>query len=287
MNSLCFLTDMTSSEVAAWVQAVGSLLALFVAFFVVWWQHRSQVRTKFREERIAELKNCAAARAAVFAACNSALTLKKQLVKPMYDRFNKDKAKHAAYLAARAFGQRQGNAPYVFQVDCHTFPAPTIPMETLRDLVYNKLSVHARALALTGEIEAALNGLARALSQREEVMSAFRVMSQSDLVHSYFGVPNSNGTTDMRYANIVEIIHDYCDDLAFFSYKLGIDLAEYSKALYHSMPRELRKGVAEPKPAPDFSGPIKSGLMPPDSKYNQWWAGFVMTSPGETKQGDL
>ena len=62
MNNLCFLTNMTSSEVAAWVQAVGSLLALFVAFFVVWWQHHRQAQAKFRDERIAELRNCAAAR---------------------------------------------------------------------------------------------------------------------------------------------------------------------------------------------------------------------------------
>lgn len=154
MKNLCFLSDMSSSEVAAWVQAVGSLLALFVAFFVVWWQHHSQARAKFREERIAELRNCAAARAAAFAACNSALTLKKQLVKPMYDRFNGDKAKHAAFLAARTSGQSQGNASYVFQLDGHTFPAPTIPMQTLRDLVYNKLSIQTRALALTGEVAA-------------------------------------------------------------------------------------------------------------------------------------
>jgi hypothetical protein len=282
MNNLCFQTDMTSSEVAAWVQAVGSLLALFVAFFVVWWQNHKQAQAKFREERIAELRDCAAARAAAFAACNSTLALKKQLVKPMYDRFKGDKAAHAAFLAARASGQRQGNAPYVFQVDGHTFPAPTIPIETLRDLVYNKLSIHARALALTGEVEAALNALTRALSQREELMSTFRVMSQSDLVHSYFGVPNPNGATDVRYANIVEITHDCCDDLAFFSHRLGVDLAEHSKALYDSMPRSLRKGIAEPKPAPDFSGPVKSGLIPPDSQYNQWLAGFVMMPSEKT-----
>lgn len=285
MNSLCILTNMTSSEVAAWVQAVGSLLALFVAFFVVWWQQQRQAQAKFRDERIAELRNCAAARAAAFAACNSALTLKKQIVKPMYERFKGEQSAHTAFVAARASGQRQGNAPYVLNIDGHTFPAPTIPIETLRDLVYNKLSVHARALALTGEVEAALHGLARAISQREEVMSGFRVMPQADLASSYLGLPNSNGTTDMRYANIVEVIYGYCDDLAFFSQRLGVDLAEHSKALFDSIPRKLRDGVAEPKPAPDFSGPVKSGLMPPEDRYSQWWAGFVMAPQTETKSG--
>lgn len=50
MNELCILTNLTSSEVAAWVQAVGSLLALGVAFFVVWWQHRQQLREQERKE---------------------------------------------------------------------------------------------------------------------------------------------------------------------------------------------------------------------------------------------
>jgi hypothetical protein len=50
VNELCVFTNMTSAEVAAWVQAGGSLLALGVAFFVVWWQHRAELRSQAARE---------------------------------------------------------------------------------------------------------------------------------------------------------------------------------------------------------------------------------------------
>lgn len=42
MNELCFLTGMTSSEWAAWVQAVGSIAAIFGATSIAIWQSRKQ-----------------------------------------------------------------------------------------------------------------------------------------------------------------------------------------------------------------------------------------------------
>lgn len=42
MNQLCFLSEMTSSEWAAWVQAVGSIAAVFGAAGIAIWQARQQ-----------------------------------------------------------------------------------------------------------------------------------------------------------------------------------------------------------------------------------------------------
>lgn len=42
MNQLCFLTDLTSSEWAAWVQAVGSIAAIVGATWIAIWQSRRQ-----------------------------------------------------------------------------------------------------------------------------------------------------------------------------------------------------------------------------------------------------
>jgi hypothetical protein len=39
---LCLSTDLTSSEVAAWVQAVGSMLAIAGSVWVAGWQLRRQ-----------------------------------------------------------------------------------------------------------------------------------------------------------------------------------------------------------------------------------------------------
>jgi hypothetical protein len=45
MNQLCFLTGLTSSEWAAWVQAIGSVAAIVGAVGVAVWQSRKQHQT--------------------------------------------------------------------------------------------------------------------------------------------------------------------------------------------------------------------------------------------------
>ena len=42
MNTLCFSTSLTSAEWAAWVQAVGSILAILGAAGTAVWQARKQ-----------------------------------------------------------------------------------------------------------------------------------------------------------------------------------------------------------------------------------------------------
>jgi len=42
MNQLCFLSEMTSSEWAAWVQAIGSIAAVFGAAGIAIWQSAKQ-----------------------------------------------------------------------------------------------------------------------------------------------------------------------------------------------------------------------------------------------------
>lgn len=42
MNSLCVTTDLTSAELASWVQAIGSILAILAAAGIAIWQSRKQ-----------------------------------------------------------------------------------------------------------------------------------------------------------------------------------------------------------------------------------------------------
>lgn len=58
MNQVCFLTDLTSAEWAAWVQAVGSIGAIVGATWIAIWQSRRQheislevIRTEHRLAR--------------------------------------------------------------------------------------------------------------------------------------------------------------------------------------------------------------------------------------------
>lgn len=57
MNQLCFLSNLTSSEWAAWVQAVGSIAAIFGATGIAIWQarrqHKDSLKLLHTERRLA------------------------------------------------------------------------------------------------------------------------------------------------------------------------------------------------------------------------------------------
>lgn len=60
MNQLCFLSYMTSSELAAWVQAVGSIAAIFGAAGIAIWQsgkqHRNALELQRTEQRFSRIE---------------------------------------------------------------------------------------------------------------------------------------------------------------------------------------------------------------------------------------
>jgi len=60
MNALCFTTDLTSSDLAAWVQAVGTIVAVLAAAAIAVWQskkqHQSALALHKEEQRHARLE---------------------------------------------------------------------------------------------------------------------------------------------------------------------------------------------------------------------------------------
>ena len=60
MNTLCISTDLTSGELAAWVQAIGSVVAIFAAASIAIWQGRKQYRNALdlhmEEQRYTRIK---------------------------------------------------------------------------------------------------------------------------------------------------------------------------------------------------------------------------------------
>ena len=58
MNTLCFASNLTSAEWAAWVQAIGSIVAILVAVLVAVWQsgkqHKNALNRHIVEQRYAK-----------------------------------------------------------------------------------------------------------------------------------------------------------------------------------------------------------------------------------------
>ncbi len=45
MNTLCLTTNLTSAELAAWVQAIGSIVAIIAVVLIAVWQANKQHRS--------------------------------------------------------------------------------------------------------------------------------------------------------------------------------------------------------------------------------------------------
>ena len=75
MPQLCVSTELSSSEWAAWVQAVGSILALFLAY----WLGSRQTRTALRAEHRAHVTSSAATCSAIAAVVEVALDYLREI----------------------------------------------------------------------------------------------------------------------------------------------------------------------------------------------------------------
>lgn len=243
-------------------------------------------KTRARDEMLREIRATNAAIMVAFTICNTALGLKKQLVAPMYDKFQASRIKFLNFLEQRRTGQRQGNAPFVVEADFQRFMAPILPSEALRSLVFDRVNVHGKPLSLVSQVENAGVGLSRAIAERDQLIGNFKTIQSDDASwpFSYFGIEQpSGGSTHREYADIVEVIHSYTNDLIYFSAQLCTYLENHGQVKSEQFNAKFRK-EAPVISKPDFSGPRESGLFPADEDYSSW-KNWVVEKTTSTKQG--
>ncbi len=86
MNTLCFASNLTSEELAAWVQAIGTILAILAAAGIAIWQSNEQhklARIMHKEERRHDRIEQAKTLLALCRSCTSAV---KHMRKQLHDR---------------------------------------------------------------------------------------------------------------------------------------------------------------------------------------------------------
>ena len=236
-------------------------------------------RSRKREERLKELRYTNAAIMVAHTICNAALALKKQHVQPMREGFLKAKADLEAFKAKRNAGQIAKDVEFHVQMDMCTYPGPIVPIETLKHIAFQEISAVGRPLALVAVIEQSLIGLIAAIAKRDQLIQRFASGAIPEQLHAsyYFGLPLQGGHVNQEFPDLVEAIYSYVDDLAFFSSLLCKDLMKHGTKVREALVKKSPKQVPHVNEA-DFSGPEKSGLMPPDSQYNDWLNAFVERS---------
>ena len=86
MNSLCFSTNLTSNELASWVQAIGTIFAVLAAAIIAVWQSRRQHHNALiiykEEQRHASLEQAKT----LLTLCQNCLKATKHFASEMNDR---------------------------------------------------------------------------------------------------------------------------------------------------------------------------------------------------------
>lgn len=236
-------------------------------------------RSRKREERLKELRYTNAAIMVAHTICNAALALKKQHVQPMREAFLKSRAELDAFKEKRTAKQIAPDIEFRLQMDLRTYPAPILPIETLKHVVFQELSAVGRPLALVAVIEQSLIGLTSAIAKRDQLIQKFASgeFPENRHAHYYFGLPFPEGHVNQEYPDTAEAIYSYIDDLAFFGYQLCNDLMKHGAKVREALTKKPSKQLPNVSEV-DFSGPKKSGLLPPESQYGDWVNAFVERS---------
>ncbi len=234
-------------------------------------------RSRKQEERLKELRYTNAAIMVAHTVCNAALALKKQHVHPMWEDFTKSRSDLDAFKAKRDAKQIAQDVEFQLHMDMRTYPAPTMPIETLKHIVFQEISAVGRPLALVALIEQSLIGLSAAIAKRDSLIQRFASgeIPEDRHSHYYLGLPLQGGHVNQEYPDLIEAIYSYVDDLAFFSYQLCADLMKHGAKIREALITKKTSTQVPHVSEVDFSGPLKTGLLPPDSQYKDWVNAFV------------
>jgi hypothetical protein len=232
-------------------------------------------RAKRREEQLRELRSTNAAIVVSFSICNGALALKHQHVQPMWEKFANDKIALEDFQRRRAVGEVSADAVYELTADMRSFFAPIMPIETLKTLVYERISAYGRPLAIVAVLEQSLVGMQEVVRKRDQLVRTFSsgTVPKELFSHYYFGLTQKNGNTNQEYPDVIEALHSYVDDVAFFSSLLCEDLIKHGVEIRAALTKKSEKNVPRVSTA-DFTGPKARGVMPQDSQYKDWISAF-------------
>ncbi len=248
-----------------------------------WSAQRIVARGKEREELIAEIRNTSAATIVSFAICNSFVAIKQQHVKPLKESFDQQKSDFLAHAAKRRSGQIPRDTIFPFTADLRSLFLPPFAIDTLRQLVFEKLSLdERRPLMLVTTLGETVHGLNTSIANRNELIASYKAtnFAPNELLFLYFGLPHSGSRiTNEEYPSLIDAIYRQTDDGIFFSKLLCGDLVEHNRRLVERFKQRFKKVAPTIIDKPDFTKPENAKLIPNDADYVDWFNLFVKSDP--------
>jgi hypothetical protein len=256
--------------------------ALAGAFAGAYAAQRIVERAKERELLLGQLRNSNAAITTAFSVCNTMIGFKGQQVKEIASLFEKQKAEFIAHHHKAPAGE--GVEPMRLQVDLRMLDTPRVPVEILQTLIFERISVVGRPLALVSALIQVVDSLGHSVTLRNDLIEKFKGVdpnTQPEFCAIYFGLPFGGGHIDQQHSDTVTAISRLTDDAIFFSELIAKDMHEYGEtvlAQYKKVSRDKTLSVS----SCDFSAPRNAGLMPNDDNYQSWLKGFPKKADATT-----
>ncbi|QRP65329.1 hypothetical protein I6J77_07900 [Rhodanobacter sp. FDAARGOS 1247] len=273
--------DLPPSLLALWESLVGFLNSTFISAFLsalagagfgAWGAQRITERSARAKDLLEALRQANAIVVLASTIANQALSLKKQHVKPLSDRYFSDRE-----IAKVTNDNLLNGAPaqtVTLQAELRKMTPLTLPIEALKSLTFSAQLMPGRALALVSMIEQSAAELTRAVEARSEMIDNFHDANLPPHIfcQDYYGLERKDGNVNAMYHDTMIAVAQYTNDIAFFSAELAEELQAHGARVREKL-LKLRSDVPKASTV-DFSGPIASGLLPAREDYVSWLSGF-------------
>ena len=246
--------------------AAGACVGAIVAMRLV-------AKRQRREDLVAEIRSTNVATMVALSICHKVLSLKRAHVLPLATKFASDMAAWNEFTRQRRTGERQGNTPPPISIDLRVVPSMTFPVVTLQRLLFDRISMVGRSLALMTTLSETAGWLTNANAKRNELVDRLRRLPDATgVAQLYFGAQSATGVANAEYPDAVAAVSSHADELIFFSATLANDLAAHAQRLRADWIGEFGRRHVPEITAVDFTAARQNGLMPDDAKFAEWLA---------------
>ncbi|MDY0884316.1 hypothetical protein ACFPL7_00990 [Dongia soli] len=221
-----------------------------------------------KKRLLEEIRNTNAAIVVACSITNTFCALKSQHVKGLKENLDAQRKELEIFKQARKQGAVAPEEAFYFQADFQSLPVVQVPIDVLRNLLFEKLSLVGRPLSIVAVLSQTIDSVIGAIERRNRIIDECKRRAPipiNELVPLYFGLPNKDGHVDMTYSETVSAIYSHTDDCIFFSHLLGEDLEKHGKRLakvYGSKAPRIEKTA--------FTNAERKALLPDPSLYSDW-----------------
>lgn len=232
-------------------------------------------RGKFREQLLNEIRSVNTAIMVTFGICNSLITIKKQHVKRLKENHDSDKARIIEAHEKTLRNELPPGTVTRFSADFQTLSLTILPIEILQQIVFQKLSLNGRPIALATTLGQTLHSLGMSMEKRNQLIEIYKgsELTQDQLIILYFGLPHGGGYINNDYPSSVDAIYSQTDDGIKFAELLCADLVKHGEDLAKVFKKKFGAGAPRIN-KPEWDLAKDAGLMPTDDNYKDWFTTF-------------